>query len=251
MHKILQTHKKAKAIEFMIVDALLEANHALNIVDRIWHPSDFVRLDDGIVDIIENFDIVKHLLQLEDNQQASNSISKAQKIIGRLRRRDLYKYVTDAPIPVELVEKGHFQVPTAQNIVDAYRGPEELRPNVNDVIVRDNKINFAMKNRNPLDQVSFFDSLGSTSKRKLKPEQISSMVVAAYEERQLRVYTRNSDPKNISAVHKAFESWVKERLSVECSTPAKNIRPGSLKTSIIKAANQIGDKRRKILFGSE
>lgn len=241
----MQTHKKSKAIEFMVVDALLEANRAFKIVDKIWNPADFMTLDDGIIDLIENFDLVKSFCTIDDDGD-EKAIGRAQDIIRRLRKRDLYKYVTDAPIPLQIVQSGNFKVPTSEDIVAAYRGPSEFRPRAEDVIVRDNKINFAMKDRNPLDQVHFFDSLDAIEKRKLRPEQISSMVVAAYEERQLRVYTRNSDPHHVAAVHEAFERWVKERLSVQCSTPAKAIAGKVRKSAAMQASIEDITRRRKL-----
>ncbi len=45
------THKKAKAIEFMVVDALVAADPALRITHRIRDPADFQLLDDGLVDV--------------------------------------------------------------------------------------------------------------------------------------------------------------------------------------------------------
>ena len=56
MHRSVYTHKKAKAIEFMVVDALLEADKSFNFSSRIWDASRFVCLDDNLLDFIENFD---------------------------------------------------------------------------------------------------------------------------------------------------------------------------------------------------
>ena len=43
--------RKAKAIEFMIVDALVAADPALRISEQIHDPADFQRLDDGLIDV--------------------------------------------------------------------------------------------------------------------------------------------------------------------------------------------------------
>lgn len=47
----MYTHKKAKAIEFMVVDALLAADPALRITRSIRHPADFQLLDDNLIDV--------------------------------------------------------------------------------------------------------------------------------------------------------------------------------------------------------
>ena len=46
---------------------------------------------------------------------------------------------------------------------------------------QENKIDYSAKEKNPLDAVHFFDRLDSTHKRKLRPEQISSFVVAYHQ----------------------------------------------------------------------
>ncbi|WPT17935.1 Deoxynucleoside triphosphate triphosphohydrolase SAMHD1-like protein [Picochlorum sp. SENEW3] len=110
MHRSVYTHKKAKAIEFMVVDALLEADKALKFSEKIWDASEFVRLDDNILDYVENFDFYSSIFSLRDDSTETH-IRAAQRIIERLRRRQLYKYVTDAPIPFEVLERGRWEAP--------------------------------------------------------------------------------------------------------------------------------------------
>lgn len=43
--------RKCKAIEFMVVDALLEADSALRISDKIRSAADFQLLDDNVLDV--------------------------------------------------------------------------------------------------------------------------------------------------------------------------------------------------------
>ena len=47
--------------------------------------------------VIENFELFRRLFNLEEEDEAA--LGAAQAIIARLRRRELYKYVTDALIP--------------------------------------------------------------------------------------------------------------------------------------------------------
>jgi hypothetical protein len=49
------------------------------------------------------------------------------------------------------------------------------------LLLQENKIDYSARDKNPLDAVHFFDSLQATEKRKLRPDQISSMVVASYQ----------------------------------------------------------------------
>jgi HD superfamily phosphohydrolase len=245
MHRSVYTHKKSKAIEFMVVDALLEAEPALRICDKIWNPKDFKLLDDGILDLIENFDVLGPLLNNVDEGHHSR-IKSAQAIISRLRKRQLYKYVTDAPVPVEALERGQWVAPTPQDIVSHYHG-NDVTLSVDDVLVHENKIDYSMSNKNPLDNVHFYDYIGDPNKRKLRPDQISSMVVAAFQEKRIRLYSRNADPKVITALHEAFESWLQYRFNghVEASTPAKPLR----QQVAAEGLTTLAQKRGRNLFG--
>ena len=55
MHHVVYTHKKAKAVEYMIVDAMVEADVGWNsrISHAIQDPKEFIKLDDTIVKQIE------------------------------------------------------------------------------------------------------------------------------------------------------------------------------------------------------
>jgi hypothetical protein len=65
----------------------------------------------------------------------------------------------------------------------------------------------------------------SDVKRKLRPDQISSMVVASFQEKTLRVYSRNPDPAYVRAAHEAFESWVQRQFggALVTGTPSKAV----------------------------
>jgi HD superfamily phosphohydrolase len=224
MHRAVYTHKKAKAIEFMVVDALLEADKALRFSEDIWEPSGFVHLDDNLLDYVENFDFYGRAWSLKDDS-ASTHIASAQEIISKLRKRDLYKYVTDAPVLSEHLERGRWLAPTAQDIVNCYGG-SDVKLNAADIIIQENKINYSMKDDNPLDHVHFYDYLESNEKRKLRPEQMSSMMMHDFEEKRLRVYSRNSDVRYVHAVHEAFEGWLRKMFGSGAitSTPAKTLK---------------------------
>jgi hypothetical protein len=47
----LRVCRKSKAIELMVVDALLEADPVLKISEKIWQPEEFARLDDGLLSV--------------------------------------------------------------------------------------------------------------------------------------------------------------------------------------------------------
>ncbi len=75
---------------------------------------------------------------------------------------------------------------------------------------QENKIDYSARDKNPLDAVHFFDSLDASEKRKLRPDQISSMVVASYQVGAgCCVYRRGSGLEWMSCIplHHRFLHW--------------------------------------------
>ena len=249
MHRSVYTHKKAKAIEFMVVDALLAAEPALKICNKIRDPAQFKLLDDGIVDIIENFEVLGLGDRVDEGYHSC--LRDAQSIIARVRNRQLYKYVADALVPSEIVMSGRWTPPTPEDVVSYHSNNGDVDLRVDDVIIQENKIDYSMASQNPLDSVHFYDYIGDTNKRKLRPDQISSMVVSAFQEKRIRVYSRNSDPRVVAALHAAFERWLEKRFggSVVASTPAK-APPAAVDHYHQSALGRGGIKRGRNLFGN-
>ena len=93
LFKQIYTHRAAKAVEFMIRDALVEADVAWNrrLSNAIDSPEEYMRLTDCILKEIET-------------SRATN-LSGAREIINNIRCRRLYKYVDEYIIPDEYKDK--------------------------------------------------------------------------------------------------------------------------------------------------
>ena len=75
-------------------------------------------------------------------------------------------------------------------------------------------------------------------------------IAASPQENTLRVYSRSSAPEVVSAIHQAFESWVKERFrgKVNTSTPAKPPRPlppPAVQTAAVAAAEDVAGLHKR------
>ncbi len=106
--------------------------------------------------LIENIDGISHLINLGEGE--SDALRGAQRIVQRLRQRKLYKYVAEALVPQRLVDAGQWTAPSEQDIVNSYRG-NGVRLDAADIVLHENKIDWSMRNANPLDHVHFFDYL--------------------------------------------------------------------------------------------
>lgn len=74
------TCRKAKAIELMLVDALIAADPVLKMTERIHDPREFIKMDDTLVKQIENYSLLHP--HYEDSDDFA-PITASQKIITR------------------------------------------------------------------------------------------------------------------------------------------------------------------------
>lgn len=102
LHNSLWLCRKAKAIDCMVVDILQAADPVLKITDKIWDPRQFIKLDDTVLRRIEYFDF-EALAKTGSDDVDESHILKAQGILQRLRKRDLYKYCGECIIPAAFV----------------------------------------------------------------------------------------------------------------------------------------------------
>ncbi|CAO2174304.1 unnamed protein product [Urochloa humidicola] len=187
LHRTVYTHRKVKAVELMLVDALIEANDYLGISLHANDPEDFWKLDDTIIKSIET---------------APNSeLEKAKEIIQRIRRRELYKFCNEYSVPKDKLE--HFKNVTAQDIVCSQKSSEVLLKE-EDVAVSNVKIDLTRGKDNPLESIKFFKDFGCNEKFPITDDRVSHLLPSYNEDRIVRVYAKK--PEQVEAVSEAFEN---------------------------------------------
>ncbi|KAL8124386.1 hypothetical protein AgCh_012143 [Apium graveolens] len=133
LYRTVYTHSKVKAIELMIVDALVQANDYLEIASHIQDPSQYWKLDDTIIKTIETAPV--------------QELKESKELILRIRRRDLYQFCNEYSVPKDNME--NFKDVTAQDIVCSQKnGGTILREE--DVAVSNIRIDLSHGSNNPL-----------------------------------------------------------------------------------------------------
>lgn len=189
MHKQVYTHRVSKAVEYMIRDALLEANQVMKIADSIKDPEMYMRMTDSI------------LYAIEYSQDAR--LSKARDIIARVRRRDLYKMASEAVlsyIPSDQVEP--VDITTCQS-------GSLLVPD--DIIVQCFTIDYSQRNSNPIDSVHFYSSQNRDLKFTIGSEQVSLLLPNKFSESYIRVFCRDPTVEKLAAAANALSVFLKTR----------------------------------------
>lgn len=198
----------------MVVDALLAADIAWNnkISKAIWDVEEFIRLDDSILKRIE--------------WSHEPEMQRARDIVHRIRTRNLYQYVNEYAVPEEDIQ--YFKPVTEVDITSCqgHNGiPHGLRPE--DIVVQNMKIDYAMKERNPVDSVKFFQEYTDTTSFHIDKNKVSVLLPSNFMERKVRVFSKSRDPMYVEAVEQAFINHQRKMYRTEQQlTPARK-RPRS------------------------
>ncbi|CAB5191198.1 unnamed protein product [Rhizophagus irregularis] len=190
-------HFVGKAIDYMIIDALEAADEVLKISHSINNAKDFLKMDDTILNRI-----------VCDNNP---NLKKSKKIIKRIRKRKLYKFVDGYLVPKELKEEFERNKVTEKKIVKHRSNGAELEKD--DVIVDIFNLNYGNKDENPIDNVEFYDKNQPNDVFKLEESQVSYLTPKQYDELYIRIFTRNR--RKIKQIRKCFKKLLKKDYEIQ------------------------------------
>ncbi|OMO69733.1 hypothetical protein COLO4_28945 [Corchorus olitorius] len=212
LYRTVYTHSKVKAVELMVVDALVKANSYLDISSSIQDPSEYWKLDDTILKTIET--------------APDEELRESRDLILRIRRRNLYQFCNEYSVPKDKLE--HFKNVTAQDIVCSQKNGGVLLKE-EDVAVSNVRIDLTRGRQNPLK--SFLTGLfsdqdyESEEKFPISDESISHLLPTSYQDMIVRVYSKK--PELVAAVSEAFENFQLKTYGVKAqvhATPEKKKR---------------------------
>jgi HD superfamily phosphohydrolase len=193
MHKQIYNHKTGKGIEYMICDILLKANNKLKIAECIYNPEEFINLTDDILNTIK---ISK-----------DPDLKESKDIITRLEKRDIYKFIDEYIVPNELTD--YIKI---INPVDIISQNSELSNliTIDDIIIFDKKMNYNLNDKNPVDNVYFYNIKNKDYKYKKNKENISLLLPDVFEERIIRIYSKINNVKINNLLKIAFNKYIKQ-----------------------------------------
>ncbi|KAG4395674.1 hypothetical protein AAZX31_19G009000 [Glycine max] len=207
LYRTVYTHPKVKAIELMVVDALVHANSYLGISSNIHNPSEYWKLDDTIIKTIET----------TPNQE----LKEARELILRIRRRKLYQFCNEYPVPKDMLD--NYKKVTAQDIVCSQSGGVTLKEE--DVAICNVKIDLTRGKHNPLESIHFFKDYESDEKFTIPDDRISHLLPTSYQDMIVKVYAKK--PELVEAISEAFENFQLKTYGIKAqahSTPQKKRR---------------------------
>ena len=168
MHKQIYQHPVINQLDFMILDILNLVDEEFKISENINQIEHFISYTDNIMDRIK---------YTSTNEQA-------KKIIERIERRDLYKFV-DEIIFDGKNEEINLKIENFKSAI-TFHHLEEI------VILSKFNINLNLKNKNPVDEIYFYTIADPNIKYKIKKKMVSLILPSVFEETIFRVIIRSN-----------------------------------------------------------
>ena len=198
-HRVYQ-HKTTKAIEDMITEAFVLVNEKYDFSTAIFDMEKYAKLTDSIF---------YEILRSSDQDE---NMKKAQEIVGRIQKRELYKFCGETQ-PTRKLEIGPLEVAEEIASFDEHLEPDELFVSVIE-------IHFGMKEKDPVESVVFYNK-DCNKAVQLRKNTVSEMLPQKFSEQYVRVYGKNLKQSEVAEtpgskakeerIVKCFKEWCKSR----------------------------------------
>lgn len=181
MFKQVYCHPVGNAIEMMICDIFDAADPVLKIAEQCESIDTYALLNDSLLNRIED--------------TRDEDLRDAQRILGRLRDRNLYKLCGSTLFHGDAYEK--MKVVDHARLIASHCNSASITEN--DIVCRFNKFDYGMQTKNPVDEVSFFKGWGpSTESFKIPQGETSHLLPSMFMEFHLACYSK--DPSKAKEV---------------------------------------------------
>jgi hypothetical protein len=187
--------------DLMIKDSLIYSNKYFNFLEAIHNPSEYIKLDDNILNIIENF----------DNEDPD--LVKASSLVKRIKYRDLYKFIgeilIDFEMKIDIAYNDFLCLDNSNNYIKK-----------EDIEIKIFSIDYGFGSKNPFEHTYFYKPEDPYKYSTIPCSKISLMVPNNFKEYYIRVYCKQKEKND--RVKEIFEKYTKYIKKNYVHTPKKN-----------------------------
>ncbi|KAL7836234.1 hypothetical protein AOLI_G00275180 [Acnodon oligacanthus] len=200
-------HRVTKAVELMLVDAFIAARdftlgeNELTIPEAVMDPETYSNLTD---------DILQEILRSSDQ-----GLNRAKEIIKRILKRDLYKFIGGKifdPKELKHLYSDEEWKENEQNKLVAWldkvrhlAGDQQLTLSPEDFEVVDIKLNYGMKEKNPVDSLLFYRKDNPDIPIQLFKEEVSHLLPVKFSEIKIMLFYKGNNERAVELTKKHVE----------------------------------------------
>jgi HD superfamily phosphohydrolase len=204
MHRTVYTHKKVKAVEFMVTDALLACADYLQLNEKKEDPQEYISLTDDILAGVE------HANLRFVSEEHVDAIRESQGIISRISNRHLYEFIGEVLVPPPKLKE--LKKVTSMDIIAHFQsthGNQNGLLREDELRVKVSSINYGAGESNPIDKVGFFDKFDDKVRRPQTKEDMSRMLPSTFSDTTISVFSTSPNPEAVAAAHLALDDYTR------------------------------------------
>ena len=201
LFKQVYTHRAGKSIEYMVTDALVEADVAWN--RKLSKAAMDPKLYEGLTDNI--------LRSIEFAPNEDGNLDKAKSIVRRIRKRDLYAFVDEILIPRSIAKI--LPKVTATDITSFHSNNGSVQLTCQDIVVQDFSISWCNKERDPAENINYYKTGARDEKKfRLHQSKVAQLLPTHFQERIVRVFLRDKNDFNkLTASSAALRKFLRDK----------------------------------------
>lgn len=208
LYRQLYGHRVSRAVEMMIMDALCLVDEELKISKWTAQPSKYHLVTDSLLQSAERLEFAD---ETPDHQK--QRIIRAQKIISRVRHRDIYSTMKEWILDQEMIK----QYPTVELFLSnfLYLKHPELKK-FGEKYGNDISYQLAVRkhysnpnNEHPIERTCFFEKHYPNKFFHLKRNEISQMIADANVEHSITLYWKISKEQTVGETKVDFDNCMK------------------------------------------
>jgi HD superfamily phosphohydrolase len=180
-HKMIYNHPIVKAIEYMLIDVLHLSNNHLKLSDSILSSDS----------MLINSDFLFKFIEFSNN----NELINAKKILINLHNRKIYKFIGEIN-NIQIQSIINFTLFDFNNKLNLLLNKHNFIEN-KDYIIQFLKIGYSDNNKNPINNIFFYDINNLNIKFKLDKNKVSNLLPNNHNEQIIRLFCKNLDNFNI------------------------------------------------------
>lgn len=194
MHKNVYTNSIANGFELLICDLLKENDKKYNISNAIYDVNDFLNLDDTIINII---------------RYSNNKSELTKNIINRIDNFKPYIKIGDCLAP------SHYHKEMKPEDIISYQKNKNIKINIDDIVILKSKLNFNLKSKNPVDNVSFYHAYDNNVSFKHNKYRVSLLLPNVFEENVIKVFSKSLDNEINKELKYCFQKYISKSYFIE------------------------------------
>ncbi|XP_052817333.1 deoxynucleoside triphosphate triphosphohydrolase SAMHD1-like isoform X2 [Mya arenaria] len=208
LHRRAYQHKTTNIIEKMVTEALVKANDHIKFTGEDGKK---LKMSESIHDMKAFSQMTDHVFNLILNSTEAD-LRESREILKKVLRRELYKCVGQTQTKDKILKEGDKPQMVREVIEKMDKDELECSPLTEDSIdIQLVNLDYGMKEKNPIDSVRFYSKDRPDVAVQIRKEQESSFIPGHFKEQQIRIYSKQVDPRSLEMVRKAFNSWCNDK----------------------------------------